>query len=279
MTTSDGCVIRDAQGGPHSLNSDPFNVRSEEMAMQDCTLGLEIRRTWSEQELVRTFGGLMPPGTPDGMFETWDGTLTCVQVVRMPLVREADCATLQHTLTQTILGKVVKSQAWLRASSITPHGFIIFCWLPFEIPESLKNHVETLMSRVQMLDHRFSARLRLPAEPEMIFPALFACNHDSIVNRCRSLSESDVSTFEECEGHVEDDDEICEWDITWDWAGEDESPAELRQDGEYKQTEQDSDGKCLDNDNQVCDVLQLCGSVAVADQFPDKLRLHWDDKG
>lgn len=33
---------------------------------QDCCLGLEIRRTWSEQELVRSFGGQMPPGTPDG---------------------------------------------------------------------------------------------------------------------------------------------------------------------------------------------------------------------
>ena len=63
--------------------------------MADCCLGLEIRRTWSEQELVRSFGGRMPPGTPDGMFETWDGTLTCVQVVRVPLV--SGCFITTHT--------------------------------------------------------------------------------------------------------------------------------------------------------------------------------------
>ena len=47
----------------------------------------------------------------DGLrFESWDGRLTCVQVVRVPLVREADASAMQHTLTQTILSKVVKSQ-------------------------------------------------------------------------------------------------------------------------------------------------------------------------
>ena len=28
---------------------------------------MEVRRTWSEQELVRSFGGRQSPGTPDGM--------------------------------------------------------------------------------------------------------------------------------------------------------------------------------------------------------------------
>ena len=275
---SDVCKIQDAKtsGGLQSLNLDPFNVRSEEMALEDCSHGLEVRRTWSEQELVRSFGGQMPPGTPDGMFETWDGTLTCVQVVRVPLVKGADHAAMQHTLTQTILCKVVKSQSWLRSSSIAPHDFIIFCWLPFEIPELVRSHIEELMSRVRMLDHRFFARLRLPAEPHMIFPTLFACNHDSILNRSRSLSESDVSTFEDCES--EDDDEVCEWDITWDWAGAESADSVDSETSSNERGEPRQDSECLfQEDCRVCDALQLCENVA--DQFPNKLYLPWDDNG
>ena len=158
----------------NSLNSDPFNVRAEELAMQDCSLGEEVRRMWSEQELVRSFGGRMSPGTPDGMFETWDGRLTCVQVVRVPLVKEADTSAMQHTLTQTILAKVVKSQTWLRFVHVMPHDFIIYCWLPYRIPDEVSQHVDVLMSNLRKLDARFSVRLRLPAEPDAIFPALLA---------------------------------------------------------------------------------------------------------
>ena len=142
--------------------------------MQDCSLGVEVRRMWSEQELVRSFGGRMSPGTPDGMFETWDGRLTCVQVVRVPLVREADTSAMQHTLTQTILAKVVKSQTWLRFVHVMPHDFIIYCWLPYRIPDEVSQHVDVLMSNLRKLDARFSVRLRLPAEPDAIFPALLA---------------------------------------------------------------------------------------------------------
>mmetsp|Transcript_67401 Transcript_67401/g.82601 ORF Transcript_67401/g.82601 Transcript_67401/m.82601 type:complete len:269 (-) Transcript_67401:83-889(-) len=268
------------------------------MAMEDCCLGLEIRRTWSEQELVRSFGGQMPPGTPDGMFETWDGTLTCVQVVRVPLVRGADDASLQHTLTQTILCKIVKSQTWLRYSSVSPHEFIIFCWLPFAMADSVRTHVETLMSRVRLLDHRFSARLRLPAEPGSIFPALFACNYD-LSTRSRSLSESDVSTFVDCEGCA-DEEETCDWDITWDWA--EAEPTELAEPAEpaepvpetcihHVQVREEKMEK-MEKDSTfstsrfsppssssvpqrfVCDVRSC-----IVNQFQCELHLPWDDKG
>lgn len=275
--------------GTQSLNSDPFNLRAEEMAMADCCLGLEIRRTWSEQELVRSFGGRMPPGTPDGMFETWDGTLTCVQVVRVPLVSGADDASLQHTLTQTILSKIVKSQTWLRFSSVSPHEFIIFCWLPFAVEDSVRSHVETLISRVRLLDHRFSARLRLPAEPGTIFPALFACNYDFLSARSRSLSESDISTFVDCEGGDGDEDEICQWDITWDWAEMAEmAETELKEvqiagvqslDEVRSPSSSCSAMHCSPPSPRtprgfVCDVVE-----PVADQFPFELQLSWDDNG
>lgn len=257
--------------------------------MEDCCLGLEIRRTWSEQELVRSFGGRMPPGTPDGMFETWDGTLTCVQVVRVPLVSGADDTSLQHTLTQTILSKIVKSQTWLRFSSVSPHEFIIFCWLPFAVEDSVRSHVETLISRVRLLDHRFSARLRLPAEPGMIFPALFACNYDFLSARSRSLSESDISTFVDCEGGDGDEDEICQWDLTWDWAEMAEAELTEVQVAGVQSLDEVQRSPCSSSSAMhrmhccppsprtprgfVCDVVEP------VDQFPFELQLCWDDNG
>jgi len=204
----------------YSLNSDPFNVMAEELALQDCTLGVEVRRTWTEQEMVRSFGGQMSPGTPDGMFESWDGDLTCVQVVRVPLVIGADVCSMQDTVVQTILTKVVKSQCWLRFTQAMPHDFVIFCWLPFQVPEAVVEHAETLMERVRVFDHRFSLRLRVPPEPAAIFPALFACHQqDRSRNRSRTLTESDVSEYSPGSGASpdEDSDDGCDWDITWTW--------------------------------------------------------------
>eukprot|EP00440_Ansanella_granifera_P030567 gb/GFBE01033203.1/.p2 GENE.gb/GFBE01033203.1/~~gb/GFBE01033203.1/.p2 ORF type:complete len:287 (-),score=68.56 gb/GFBE01033203.1/:55-915(-) len=203
--------------GCDSLNSDPFNLRAEELALQDCAFGVEVRRTWTEQEMVRSFGGQMSPGTPDGMFESWDGELTCVQVVRVPLTEEADVQSMQDTLVQTVLTKVVKSQSWLRFTQAMPHDFVIFCWLPCSVPQAVSEYVEQLMERVRKLDCRFSLRLRIPAEPSSIFPALFASNHEARVKaRSRSLTESDVSSFVEGD-FSEDEDEGCSWDITWGW--------------------------------------------------------------
>mmetsp|Transcript_55840 Transcript_55840/g.133563 ORF Transcript_55840/g.133563 Transcript_55840/m.133563 type:complete len:274 (+) Transcript_55840:206-1027(+) len=252
----------------NSLNMDPFNLRAEELALQDCTLGVEVRRTWSETELVRTFGGRMPPGTPDGMFESWNGNLTCVQVVRVPLVSGSDNASMQHTLAQTILSKVVKSQAWLRFTATAPHDFIIFCWLPFQVPDAVQHHVEMLMERVRLLDRRFSARLRLPAEPHAIFPALFACNHDFVMSKSRGLSESDISTFES-DGEEEEEEKTCEWDITWDWTGEDSAE---------DAAEQPQEATCED-ESHMCRMLQSNTAAPTAAPFTCHYALTWDDNG
>lgn len=215
-----GCLASD------SLNADPFNLRAEELALQECTLGVEVRRTWSEQAMVRSFGGMMSPGTPDGMFESWDGDLTCVQVVRVPLLPDSDICSMQSVLAQTLLTKVVKSQRWLSCAQAMPRDFIIFCWLPFSIPETVAEHAKLLMERVRMLDHRFSLRLRTPSEPRGLFPNKFAQNSDR-TSRHRSYTESDVSTYQGSCGEVSDDEEACAWDITWGW---DSDPPDVFQD-------------------------------------------------
>ncbi|CAE7360090.1 thrC [Symbiodinium pilosum] len=273
------CQSVSYQAPTQSLNSDPFNVRAEELAMQDCSLGAEVRRTWTEQELVRSFGGRMSPGTPDGMFETWDGRLTCVQVVRVPLVREADTPAMQHTLTQTILSKVVKSQTWLRFAHVMPHDFIIFCWLPYRIPDEVSQHVDVLTSRLRDLDARFSVRLRLPAEPDAIFPALFASNYEERMRlRSRSLSETDVSTFMEGDYQNEDEDEVCEWDITWDWSED----GGLEPGEEPAGSRDSSPGE--DDEGQVYDA-ELSGSflqdspLAESEEIVLEWTLAWDDNG
>lgn len=200
-----------------SLNTDPWNLRAEEVALQECTLGVEVRRTWSEQEMVRSFGGQVSPGTPDGMFESWDGDLTCVQVVRVPLVPNSDSSCMQLTLAQTILTKVVKSQRWLQFAHTGPRNFIIFCWLPFCIPDDVEDHAEILMERIRALDRRFSLRLRTPAEPGALFPSQFARNNDTR-RKLRSFTESDVSTYQGSEPDNDDDDDFFDWDL-WNNCG------------------------------------------------------------
>mmetsp|Transcript_38520 Transcript_38520/g.109262 ORF Transcript_38520/g.109262 Transcript_38520/m.109262 type:complete len:221 (-) Transcript_38520:326-988(-) len=190
-------------------------MRAEELALASCSQGLEIRCVWSEKELVFSFGGGLVPGTPDGMFETWDGALTCVQVVRVPLVPGFDVGEAQETLAQTVLTKVVKSQRWLRATHVVPNDFVIFCWLPFEVPEDVLTHAEALMERVRQLDHRFVLQVRVPAVPGSLFPARFACNHQLRKAFARTVSESDITAYGSDD--EETDDESCEWDITWFW--------------------------------------------------------------
>lgn len=219
----EGCA--DHQGLPicfvtESLNSDPYNLRAEEQALEECTLGVEVRRMWSEVELVRSIDGRLFPGTPDGMFENWDGALTCVQVVRVPLVPEMCMIDMSETLSQTVLTKVVKSQYWLRASHVVPHDFIIFCWLPLHVPGAVRASAEALMHRIQLLDPRFSLRLRLPADANALFPPLFACRQlQRLQAPTKSLSETDVSTFNGSDTDS-DEEEECTWDLTWDWCTE-----------------------------------------------------------
>lgn len=206
-----------------SLNMDPHNIMAEELAIADCCQGVEVRRTWAETELVRTFGGHQFPGTPDGMFEDWCGVLTCVQVVRVPLVCEMNSLCMQETLAQILLAKIVKSQTWLRATQCSPHDFVIFCWLPFSVPRSVVDSAEMLMKRIRELDGRFSLRLRVPASPGALFPALFASNHSVKVGT--SLSCSDVATYGESEDEESD---YPEWDITWEWEEEQNQQQEER---------------------------------------------------
>jgi len=218
-----------------SLNSDPFNLRAEELAMEVCTLGLEVRRTWSEQEMVCSFGGCMLPGTPDGMFECWDGALTCVQVVRVPLVAEMRLEEAQEALLQTVLTKVVKSQAWLSATSVMPTDFVIFCWLPFQIDPVLVERTEASMDRIRALDPRFSLRLRVPADAGALFPALFACNYSVEAQRSKSRSWSEVATFTgSSQENSDDEDSFAPWDITWEWDEDAQKPAEVEEDVECR---------------------------------------------
>merc|ERR1711937_128973 len=58
--------------GKGSLNHDPFNLRAEELALEDVISDRDVRRTWTEAELVRSFAGQLTPGTPDGMVELWE---------------------------------------------------------------------------------------------------------------------------------------------------------------------------------------------------------------
>merc|ERR1719383_1673544 len=200
---------------------------------------------WSEQEMVCSFGGCMLPGTPDGMFECWDGALTCVQVVRVPLVAEMSLGETEDALLQTVLTKVVKSQAWLSATSVMPAEFVIFCWLPFQIDPVLVKRIEESMEHIRALDPRFSLRLRVPADAGALFPALFACNYSVEAQRSRSRSWSDVATFTgSSEESSDDEDSFAAWDITWAW-DEDSDPAVLGQkpaDEDAKNEESSDDG-------------------------------------
>merc|ERR1711874_869421 len=128
--------------------------------------------------------------------------------VRVPLVPDMSIADMQTVLAQTVLCKVVKSQQWLRAVHSVPQEFIIFCWLPFSVAQSVVEHAEHLIQRVQQLDWRFSLRLRVPALIGALFPARFASTGRSEA-RSRSVSESEVSRYS---GEEDSDrDEICSW--------------------------------------------------------------------
>jgi len=203
--------------------------------------------------MVRSFGGRMTPGTPDGMFESWDGTLTCVQVVRVPLLPNSSVIEMNSVLAQTIFTKVVKSQKWLHFTEARPKEFIIFCWLPINIPEIVVETAEVLMTRIQRLDPRFFLRLRTPEDSTKLFPAQFARNRDVMRKRTvASLSECDVSTFTGSESK-EDDDEAYLWDITWAW-------------DEELQEQAEGDAECKDTDNDEEEVeYEWC--------------ITWDDNG
>jgi hypothetical protein len=196
-----------------SLNSDPFNLRAEELALEDVIADRDVRRTWTEGELVRSFAGQLTPGTPDGMVELWDDCVICIQVVRAPLLRNMTVDDMKTTLAQTVVAKVVKSQAWLRHSQVMPHEFVIFTWLPFSPDGAVLAHAEALIARVRNeKDSRFTLRLRIPEDESALFPMLFGISGSA---RQKSFSEDDVSPAELlCEDDESDDFDLgLYWDM------------------------------------------------------------------
>jgi hypothetical protein len=163
------------------LNNDLRNSKAEARAMGECTLGLEVKRTWYENEMVCHLGGRVMPGTPDGAWESGDGTLTCVQVVRVPIVAEFTEEKLCTTLITTISRKTYKSKVWLDVSNFDPEDFIIFCWLPFEIPESVVRRAE------QTVNPRFTLKMRVPPKKDDVFPKLFALHQKTASRRRRPV--------------------------------------------------------------------------------------------
>jgi hypothetical protein len=173
------------------LNHDPFNLRAEELALEDVISDRDVRRTWTEAELVRSFAGQLTPGTPDGMVELWDESVICIQVVRTPILQTMTVEDMKTTLAQTVVAKVVKSQAWLRHSQVMPHEFVIFAWLPFSPDGAVLAHAEALIARVRNeKDSRFTLRLRIPEDVEALFPVLFGTSGPA---RLKTFSEDDVS--------------------------------------------------------------------------------------
>jgi hypothetical protein len=195
-----------------SLNHDPFNVRAEELAVEDVIDDRDVRRTWTEAELVRGFAGQLTPGTPDGMVELWDESIICIQVVRAPLLPNMAVEDMKTTLAQTVVAKVVKSQAWLRHTQVMPHEFVIFAWLPFSPDGAVLAHAEALMARVRTeKDSRFTLRLRIPEDVEALFPVLFGVRGAA---RVKTFSEEDVSLASSiCE---DEDGDYFDLGLYWD---------------------------------------------------------------
>lgn len=215
-----------------SLNADPFNVEAERLAMEDCMQGVDVRREWTETQMVMSFGGMMLPGTPDGMYEDHDGRLTCVQVVRVPLTSSMSPAEMENVYYQTVLTKLVKSQKWVLSTQTMPHEFIIFCWLPFATSEGTGDRAQALIERVRDAGWPFCLRAKVPAEPGALFPAMFAWRgagreggSEGHGRRRTRISESELSTVDPTEWiHGEQADEECDlgWDLFGEWSSADD---------------------------------------------------------
>jgi len=182
--------------------------------MEECTKNVEVGKRWSEQDMVYSFGGGEIPGTPDGMFEDTAGRLTCVQVVRVPVLADMSSSVLADRMLETVLTKVLKSQAWMKATRIVPDNFVVFCWLlplgrPRDIAVAL-HHSRSLIKRVRSGGWPFSLHVTVPDEPEMLFPSQFAKNwrHGG---RMKMPNMTDIIAFRPSD--FEDDEEPLQWDI------------------------------------------------------------------
>lgn len=203
-----------------SLNGDPYNLRAEELAKEECMRGIDVRREWSEKQMVGSFGGCDIPGTPDAMFEDHEGRLTCVQVVRVPFFVGMSAAEIAEVTYQTVLTKAVKSQAWMKATRILPADFIIFCWYPFQPPEGTGARAQALVEKLRSAGWPFSLRGMLPAEPDALFPLKFAWSRHGREGGCMgrrtskkgAISEADLSLFTPSDFET-DDEEETQWDL------------------------------------------------------------------
>eukprot|EP00746_Dinoflagellata_sp_MGD_P166387 gnl/MRDRNA2_/MRDRNA2_96225_c0_seq1.p1 gnl/MRDRNA2_/MRDRNA2_96225_c0~~gnl/MRDRNA2_/MRDRNA2_96225_c0_seq1.p1 ORF type:complete len:374 (+),score=63.88 gnl/MRDRNA2_/MRDRNA2_96225_c0_seq1:65-1186(+) len=191
-----------------TLNSDPHNMRAEALAMEICMRDAGACKTWSEQEMVFSFGGGEVPGTPDFMYEDENGVLICGQVVRVPLVHGMSRTVISETIYCTVLTKLVKSQTWMKSCYIIPEEFIIFLWLPFFVHRKRKRLAEDLAIQVQSDGWPFRLRFEVPDRPEALFPPLFAA---SLNPRRKQLSKTDLSNFDPRDFQEEED--SMEWDI------------------------------------------------------------------
>lgn len=198
--------------GRQTLNEDPSNVLAEQLAMEYCMQSFDVVQEMSETEMVITSCGTMAPGTPDGGFIDSNGLLRLVQVVRVPLLPDMDAGEVADALYDTVLTKVVKSQAWMKQTGILPHDFTIFCWLPpvgpYEVCLEQSDELlwtEALISNVQSGGWPFSLQVKVPDDPGGMFPMFFGqVNRVKKVHQvCYSLNPSDFET--------DGEDEAMEW--------------------------------------------------------------------
>jgi len=144
----------------------------------------------------------MFPGTPDGMFEEWDGSLTCVQVVRVPLTPTMTREQQEATIYRTVLEKIIKSQQWMKSTRTLPHEFVIFCWCQ-GWPETAGDMAQELIERVRRSGWPFVLKLMVPTDPGALFPVKFAYQragreggqYSRLSGRKAKYMEEDLSTF------------------------------------------------------------------------------------
>mmetsp|Transcript_11802 Transcript_11802/g.16910 ORF Transcript_11802/g.16910 Transcript_11802/m.16910 type:complete len:165 (+) Transcript_11802:87-581(+) len=164
--------------------------------MEICMQDLAVARTWTEQEMVCSFAGGEVPGTPDGMFETDNGDLHCVQVVRVPVLTTMTGRQMSDRLYDTVLVKIVKSQAWMQSTKIVPCSFAIFCWLLPSLPARnlvvAVQKARDLVKKVRGQGWPFVLKLAVAAEPTAMFPARFASQR---VEKLKKITEADLQSW------------------------------------------------------------------------------------
>jgi len=183
---------------------------------EECKRSVNVKETWSETKMLLSFGGTQVPGTPDGMFEDCDGNLTCVQVVRVPIVPEMNLATMEDIVYNTVLTKIVKSQKWMISTRIKPHDFIIFCWLPplpDGHPDLMGERTHALVDNVRKEGWPFFLKAMTPSHPEALFPLKFAWSQCGRYDRvCKNhTSECDLTTFAPTDFEADSEADDAEW--------------------------------------------------------------------